>query len=313
MKQNLVSVIIPVYNGARFLPKTLASVSEQTWGDVEVVAVDDGSTDNSVEILKTLEGSVRIVQQENCGNVGRVRNTGIEHAHGEFIAFLDQDDWWLPEKLERQIEVMRSDERIGLVHTAVLHFDESGENSIPPVNPKFRREQMVGECFEELLLINPVCNSSVLVRRSALDDVGACDLNVPGNTVQDYDLWLRIARKHSFAFVPEPVTAYRIHANQGLWDRRTMLKAELELLLRIRERAQWLREPRPRKRLAQLYDELAVAHYDHGETTAASRYLRKACATRPTVRQLVRWALCMLPLPLVDACRSAKKRMMART
>src|SRR5581483_6931540 len=149
----------------------------------------------------------------------------IRAARGEWIAFLDQDDWWLPEKIARQMACVQNDARIGLVHTATRHFDTAQGEFVGASGPA--TTALTGDCLERLLLGNGIYNSSALVRRTALDQVGLLDTAIEGNTVQDYDLWLRVARKFALAVVPEPLTVWRLHPNQGYWSRRQMLTQEL--------------------------------------------------------------------------------------
>ncbi len=308
MEPGLVSAVLPVHNGARWLRQAIDSVLGQTYPAVEIVTVDDGSTDESFELLSGYGGPVRPYRQKNCGSVGLVRNAAIERSRGEFLAFLDQDDWWLPGKLARQVAMMRSDAQIELVHTAVRHFDDASGDECPPLNPFSRPEQISGDCFEELLLGNPIYNSSVLVRREAVDQVGMCDPANPGNTVQDYDLWLRIAAKCRCGFVAEQLTTYRLHRAQGMRDRRAMLRAELGVLLRIRGEAWWRSDPRGRKRLASLYDDLAVACLEHREWREARRCFQNAWRLDSTARRMVRYGASRLPGPMVNAVRSLKCR-----
>ena len=300
-----VSVVIPVYNGERYLQQAIDSVLAQTYADVEIVVIDDGSTDSSPTMLREYGDRLRVYHQPNCGNVGLVRNTGIERSHGEFIAFLDQDDWWLPEKLSLQVQAMRSSDSIGLVHTAVTDFDDDGCSESGLLNPDAHPERIQGRCFEELLQGNPMYNSSVLVRRSALQKVGVCDLQIPGNTVQDYDLWLRIAKAFDFGFVSEPVTCYRMHSGQGMWNRQKMLLAELDVLLRMQDVDIWKSRSTGRYRLAKLYDEIATAYFEAADVASARKYFLKALSVGRSPRQLFRWGASLLPFPVIRAMRSA--------
>src|SRR5256885_2165082 len=123
MASPLVSVVIPIYNGLKYLDRAVASVLAQTYQPIEIILVDDGSTDGSWEWIASYGSQVRPIRQKNAG-VGCARNTGIEHARGDLIAFLDQDDWWMPEKAARQVQAFLDDDRVGLVHTGVSHFDD---------------------------------------------------------------------------------------------------------------------------------------------------------------------------------------------
>jgi glycosyltransferase involved in cell wall biosynthesis len=305
--ENIISVVVPVYNGSRYLGAALDSVLAQTHREVEVIAVDDGSTDNSPDILASYGERIMVIRQTN-GGVAAARNTGIARARGAFVGFLDQDDWWRPEKLARQREVFRQDERIGLVHTEVAYFEENTQSRVPPPNPDARPEEMTGDCYDRLLLGNPICNSSVVVRRSVLDVTGPCDLKIVGNTVQDYDLWLRVAREARFAFVSEPLTFFRLHGAQGHKQRIGMLTEELKVLLRCRPESEWLATPTGRRRLAELYDSLAVAHVEAAQMADARRWFAEAVKTEYRSRRLFRYAASQLPLGVVETVRRAKSR-----
>ena len=297
-KQGRVTVVIPVYQGELFIASAVQSALAQTHPDVEIVAVNDGSSDGSVEVLRQFGPRVRVISQQNTGVAG-ARNRGIESATGEFIAFLDQDDWWGPTKVERQLAVFAADARIGLVHTGVAHIDSASGREVGALNPLSRPAEMVGDCYRRLLLGNPIYNSSVMVRRDAVVAVGGCDISLAGNTVADYDLWLRISRQYHLGFINEPLTYYRLHPHQGIRDRRSMLTAEIEVLLRIQEEAQWGQEPEMRERLARLYDELAVAHYDANDYSSARRRFADAFRIAPSARAGLRCLASYIPPSIV--------------
>lgn len=297
-----VSVAIPIFNGANCVGTAIESALGQTHSNVEVIAINDGSTDNSLKVLQHFGDRIKVISQTNAG-VARTRNRGIEAATGAFIAFLDQDDYWLPEKLALQLQVFRSHPEIGLVHTAVEHRDlETGE-PLPPLNSSSRPEKMIGSCFEKLLLGNPLYNSSVVVRREVIDRVGGCNVQLAGNTVADYELWLRIAQHYSFGYVDQPVTIYRMHRGQGMHDRRAMLTAELQVLLAFQTEEKWKYTPCMRNRLASLYDALAVAHYDNQDIDLARHYFEKAFHTEKSIRTFVRRTGSLLPTRLVNLLR----------
>ena len=304
MTRGLVSVVLPVFNGELFLAQAIESVLAQTHGPIELIAIDDGSADGSAAILAGHGSRVTTVRQANAG-VSAARNAGIERAKGEFVAFLDQDDWWLPGKLARQVALFQEHERLGLVHTAVSYHDEAMGKRVGPQDPTARPEAMAGACYETMLLSNPLVNSSVLVRRSVLERVGLCDLRIRGNTCQDYDLWLRIARQYEFGYVSEPLTVFRLHGGQGHRDRRSMLGEELKVLLRQRPECDWRSTSRGRRRLADLYDALATAHFEAGEPRDARRHFAKAAAIERSVRRLARFGASCLPYGIVHRVRQA--------
>jgi glycosyltransferase involved in cell wall biosynthesis len=210
------------------------------------------------------------VRQANAG-VGQARNAGIRASSGEFIAFLDQDDWWLPEKARKQVDVLLADRDVGLVHAPVVYYDNQARAPVAPLNPNARPELLTGQCFERLLLCNGIRNSSVMVRRSVLDRVGCCNPEIAGNTVQDYDLWLRIARVTRLAYVPEVLSYFRLHPGQGMKNHRQMLTEELRLIRRTLSEAGLERSPAMRSRVATILHELGVEHQDARDKRQARR------------------------------------------
>jgi glycosyltransferase involved in cell wall biosynthesis len=203
-----VSVIVTTYDYGRFLAGALDSVLSQTFGDLEVIVVDDGSTDGTEAVVAPYLAEPRL-RYEWTAHVGasRARNIGIRLAQAPLIAFLDADDRWLPHKLERQLAVFRADPELGVVYGRRLMIDEEGypfEHAQPPHHR--------GRVLPELFRRNFVCFSSGVVRREVFDDVGVFDEELP--LAMDYDLWLRVALRYPFDFVDEPVVLYRTgHAN----------------------------------------------------------------------------------------------------
>lgn len=311
MATPLVSVVIPVYNGEAFVGQAIESVLAQTWPNVELIVVNDGSTDRSAEVIGRYRDRLVLVQQPNQG-VAAARNAGMSRAHGEFVALLDQDDWWRPEKLARQVPLLRDNPQVGLVHTAVEHFHQGLQQWVGPLNPQARPELLVGRCFRRLLLDNQIYNSTVLLRAEALRQVGLCDLSIRGNTVQDYDLWLRIARHWELAFVPEPLVVFRIHTHQGTWDRRLMLSEEAQLLERVLAQEQLTEEEELRSRMARLYDQLGTAQWDAGDRQAARQSFRRSFWWRPSGRAGLLWLVSYLPGPWIRTLQALWHRRMRR-
>ncbi len=202
-----VSVVIPTYNYGRFIAQALESVFAQTLPPGEIVVVDDGSTDDTENEVRKFGGTVRYIRQENKG-VCAARNNGAANCSGEYIAFLDADDIWEPEKLEKQIAKFGEDPEIGLVHCGMREFDsETGETV------GIRTEGMEGCVADELLLWErPVIvgpGGTIVVSREAFDAVGGFDERM--KVGEDWDFCYRVARKYKVGFVPEPLVNYRIH------------------------------------------------------------------------------------------------------
>lgn len=202
-----VSVIIPNYNYGRFVGKSIESVLAQTYRPMEIVVVDDGSTDDSIKIIESFGDQVKLIRQEN-GGVGKARNTGAKNSNGEFLAFLDADDIWLSEKIEKQIAKFDVDMAIGLVHCRMREFNsETGETI------KLHLKGEEGWVADDLLLFEkPVIiglGGSIVVRRNVFEDVGEFDEDLKNG--EDWEFCYRVARKYKIGFVAEILVDYRNH------------------------------------------------------------------------------------------------------
>ncbi len=216
--ETLVSVIIPTFNSELYVKVAVESVLLQAYRDVEVIVVDDGSTDGTRDVLKEYidSGEIKYIYQKNNGPAS-ARNSGIKNSSGEFIAFLDADDIWLSNKLERQISLFDSSPDVGLVYSdmeffgAHLRFNRYSE--------MLKRRMCRGRVYKELVLENFIPTSTVIVRRNVLDDVGFFDDS--GKYIgEDYDLWLRVARKYEIDFVEDILVKYRIHSGKMSLSRK---------------------------------------------------------------------------------------------
>lgn len=200
----LVSVVIPTHNRADLLPRAIDSVLNQTYSNFEIIVVSDGSTDNTEEVVKSYsdkDSRIRFIGYSPARGGNIARNTGIEAAKGEYVAFLDDDDEWMPAKLEKQINVMESDNRIGLVYTGV---------NIIYVNEGLRYSfigESKGDLSKEILLDNHIgTTSTVMVRKMILEETGAFDEKL--KALQDFELWIRVCQKCLIGLVPEELINY---------------------------------------------------------------------------------------------------------
>lgn len=197
----LVSVVIPAWNSARTLPRAIDSVLAQTWTRREIIVVDDGSSDDSLALLAGYGEQLRVISQAN-GGPSSARNRGLREARGRYVAFLDADDHWLPEKLERQVALLESRPDLGFCSTATAVVDMRGEpvRDWPCCN--------VGEPLLETLFMQSAAvsgsTSGVLARRELLLEVGGFDERLHG--FEDPDLWIRLAARTGYACIPEALT-----------------------------------------------------------------------------------------------------------
>ena len=200
-----ISVIIPAFNRAHTLPKALDSVLSQTLKPREIIVVDDGSTDETNAVLADYPG-LCIISQDNRG-VSAARNVGIEKAGGEWLAFLDSDDEWLKEKLEKQWDTICIDDKL------ICHTEEIWIRNGQRVNPMKKHKKFGGMIYERCLPLCVISPSSVMIHRSVFEDVGVFDESL--EVCEDYDLWLRICAKYSVLFIDEPlIVKYGGHEDQ---------------------------------------------------------------------------------------------------
>lgn len=217
-----VSVIIPTYNRADLISETITSALQQTLKDKEVVIVDDGSTDNTSEVVREFQDRVIYIRQPNSGPA-KARNTGIRMAKGRLIAFLDSDDLWLPDKLELQYHAFQQNPNQGLIYTDVMWFS-NGEIIVPTLREKYQFH--TGEVFEKLLFDNWIATSSVLVRKDCLEEAGGFDEDPQIMFVEDWNLWIRLARRHPFGMVDRVLVKRRYHPHRlGLENPERQFKA----------------------------------------------------------------------------------------
>jgi glycosyltransferase involved in cell wall biosynthesis len=205
-----ISVIIPVYNGEQYIRKTLESVFAQTYQSYEIICVDDGSKDASLAILEEYGDRIKVIQQPNAGQAG-ARNTGAKRGMGKCLAFLDQDDQWYPQKLERQVAVLEANPEAVMVHCDMDWIDDAGQVTQRSVTAATRRSVPKGLTMTQLVGWDPnIYPSTMLIRRAAFDRVGGFDPEL--RCGEDIDLMLRLRPEGLFIFLEETGTQYRKHS-----------------------------------------------------------------------------------------------------
>jgi hypothetical protein len=235
--EDLVSVIVPAYNAGTTLDETLASVRGQTYRNLEILVVDDGSTDDTVAVADrhaAVDSRVRILSIANSG-VANARNAGIAASRGEFVAPVDADDVWHPEKIARQMAIIRSDPDMGYVYTLFRRIDDEGRVLYSSGIGDF-----VGHVYLRSLLVNFVGNGScLLARRAALDAVGGYEPDLHRRGVQgceDHLVQILIARAWTVGLVPAYLTGYRRRADAMSADRERMMRSHLAVLEQVARR-----------------------------------------------------------------------------
>lgn len=228
-----VSVIVPVFNREAWLAEALDSIAAQTFGDYEVIVVDDGSTDRSRQIAfersREPDSRVRVIPISNSG-VATARNTALTEARGVYFAFLDSDDAWLPDHLARAVAAFEHDPDLGLVHANIERIDTRGR----PLNVPVRHWQQISDPFEAIALRREhVACSTAVVSREAIEVVGKFDERFNGLGCEDRDLWLRIAERFRIRYLDHVATRYRVHATSLSADLARMHQARRLLIEKL--------------------------------------------------------------------------------
>lgn len=294
-----VSVVIPAYNSEKYIAQTIDSVLEQTFRDYEIIVVDDGSTDKTAAIVKGYEDKVKYFFQENWGT-SVARNTGVKNAKGKYIAFLDNDDLWFPDKLSLQINIMEANSDVGMIFTDGQWFDDvkivrlssrPTQDFGEPDSWKYKIAKtklddgmiLKGNFHRDFLRGNFVLNSSVLVRRKILDNVGLLDDELLING--DYDLWLRIAEQCPVIYLNKITTQWRVRQDSlsGDYDIRAFNYKRWDGLLFEKYSKRCSKENRPlvRRKGYECYKIAAWGYLNYGDFNEARRLSIKGILLNP--------------------------------
>jgi len=221
-----ISVIIPVYNRPGFVQEAIQSVLDQTYSNLEIIVVDDGSTDKTPDVLDSFKDKIRIIHQENKG-VSAARNKGIENSSSRWLAFLDSDDIWLPEKLRMQMQFFEDHPDAKICQTEEIWI-KNGKR----LYPKKKHQKKSGMIFEHCLPLCIVSPSAVMIHRDMFDVVGTFDESLPA--CEDYDLWLRISCQYPIYLLDQPLIIKRgghdDQLSQAIRLDRFRIKALVKLL-----------------------------------------------------------------------------------
>ena len=278
-EKDLVSVVIPTYNRAAQLPAAIESVLGQSYRPVEVIVVDDGSTDGTEALIRDRYPSVRFLRQPNRGPAA-ARNAGIKSSSGCYIAFLDSDDRWLQQKLERQIGLLRDRPEAGLVFSSVRFVDRYGT----PVEERRYDASFRGRVAERLLSWSGIVLSSVVVRRSCLDRVGLFEEDLIIG--EDWDLYFRLAMDSPVDFIEEPLVLRLVHEG-NLQNDFSKIELKLQNELRVIERMHG--HPRlsgdhrrtRRETIHRILFSTGEWYFEQGRMGPARRYLLRALPYHP--------------------------------
>lgn len=219
----LVSVIIPTYNGSRFIRETIQSVLDQTYNNLEIMVVDDGSTDDTSLIVKSItDQRITYIQQKNAG-VSPARNHGIAVSKGDYIAFLDHDDVWLPCKLEKQLSLFEQNPKVALIYSDVFIINE---NNFIIGKYSHKIKFFRGRIFKELFSSCFITILTVVIKKSVFLEVGPF---LPYKICEDYDLLLKCAAEYPIDYIDEPLAKYRVHGSNYSKNYETEINECIEI------------------------------------------------------------------------------------
>ncbi len=285
MKAPTISVIIPAYNAGESIIPTLESILGQTVPPAEIIVIDDGSVDHTCEVVQRFAPRVTLLKREN-GGPAAARHTGIQVSSGEWIAFLDADDIWLPKKLERQIPQML--DGISLVHCYEV---DSGDDTELEMN------------FDNLWDHNYIGTSTVVLRKSAYEAVGGFNVERRFIGIEDYNLWLRLAHAgHKIVTVHEELILYTPAENSLSQRYANVIRAEL---LNVNVMGELLKLPTSKlqaKRIA-LYEEYASALLWKRDLPMARKYFGELIKEKPSASAIIKYLSTFLPSAILDLKR----------
>lgn len=292
-----VTVVIPTYNAATYLAETLESVAAQTFRDFEVLIVDDGSRDQTIELARGFATRIpmRIVEQANAGPAA-ARNNGVRQSRGEYVAFIDSDDLMLPRRLEAQVAMLDADPSLGLVHTDLMTFDDRG---VLHTTRRAFSDPCGGQVLDKLLIDNFITTSTVMAPRTRLLEIGLFD--EARRISEDFELWLRMAGRWSVGYVDEAVVKYRRRPGSLSEDKLRTGLAALDVV-----EAWWRAHPDyarthhalRRRSLARHLEVAGSAAVSQGRTATGLKCLARALRLAPTHVTTWKWIVKAMLAPL---------------
>jgi glycosyltransferase involved in cell wall biosynthesis len=299
-----VSVVIPTYNRPQFVRSAITSVLNQTFQDFEIIVVDDASTDNTPEVVSGFNDTkIKYIRHEINKGGSAARNTGIRTSSAEYIAFLDDDDEWLPDKLKKQVELLNiSSPNVGGVYTGFFKINKASGKIIGQSIPLGE-----GGFIDDLIEDNRIGTTSThLLRRECFEKVGLFDENLPSS--QDFDMWVRLSKEFHFEFIKEPLVKYSFHEKRISTDIEKKIKG-IEIIL---ERYGQLLSSNRRSH-SQSYLSLGILYCYNGNTKKGRESLLKAIKLYPyEIRTYFYLALSLLGANAFKKLGKTKQKIVAQ-
>ena len=277
----LISVILPVYNGEQTIGETIKSVLNQTFSDLELIVINDGSQDSTLEVISLIKDPrINVFSYPNAGQAAS-RNRGLARACGEYIAFIDADDLWTADKLEAQLTALQENPQAAVAYSWSDYINESGQ-----FLRKGSHITINGNAYAKLLLLDFLDNgSNPLIRTQALTEVGIFDVSL--TPAEDWDMWLRLASCYEFVAVPSPQILYRVSANSMSANVVRLEAASLQVIERAFAQAPASLQYLKKYSLANLYKYLTFKALEGSpeqhKGLAATRFLFCAIKNDPSL------------------------------
>ena len=298
-----VSVITPTFNCATFLDRAIQSVVDQTYNDYEIIVVDDGSTDETPELIERWQGKVICLSQSNAGP-SAARNLGIARSQGEFIAYLDADDMWYPGKLEQQVAFLDRHQECGLVHSDLHIIDEQDRLIMKEWHLSRRNAAVRGHCLRELVNGCAIQVPTVLERRSCHDRAGGFDSRFRQS--EDYLHWIKaVLCGYAIGYIDEPLAMYRWRSGSLSKNQVEMIESMIRMFEMLVQEHELLQGQGPeadsvRKRIDELRCSLPYQYRQQGHRTVARRQAASLIGTYPCSTGLyLEYLKACIPLPMV--------------
>lgn len=287
-----VSVILPTYNRAEILPRSINSLIQQTYPDLEIVVVDDASTDDTESVVKSFnDNRIKYIKHDDNRGANVARNTGISQSTGEYIAFQDSDDVWLPHKIQRQVEVFQqSGPEIGLVSTGVCR-----------VWPDYQTDYLPGDQWKKqdfmksLIQNNFIPTQAAMIRRECVQRMGDFDNKLP--RLQDWEMWIRLSKEYNFELVDETLVVKNMDVDELSYSRQDADHPRaLELIIK-RHKEIFSRYP---DALAMHLLNIGTQYILQGNPEKGEEYLSKSVKEKPGTINVIVYALSYLPDPVFE-------------
>ncbi len=312
-----ISAIIPAFNSAAFICDAVNSILRQSHPVDEIIVVDDGSSDGTADLISDFGNKVTCIRQENRGP-SAARNRGIEQAKGDWIAFLDADDQWTPEKTEAQLAVLKRHPELRLIASDMAEIDSEGHTITPSVLDKHHLLESfraldgapLSNALAALAEKNFIPTGTVLVQRQVLLDHGLFNPHIRFG--EDLELWAKIATDRPITCLPEVHMLRRQHGNNATGSTLPMLQDLVEVTKSIRGYAKETLKDQGLNAdnlVANALWDLGYWYFSHGDLANARRAFRESLKERPTKRALAYRLACCLPTRLIGSLRQAKQKL----